>query len=109
MHIGSPSTVFEPRRGVQSFRSAARSARDSRPTTVGRRRRSPSTPAPRTPRSTATTSVATRYGALVSSRYTSLSIAQTLSAVLNEGMSPEDADAQMQANAVEQLEEVGGG
>jgi len=45
----------------------------------------------------------------VSSRYTSLSIAQTLSAVLNEGMSPEDADAQMQADAVEQLEEVGGG
>ena len=49
------------------------------------------------------------YGALVSSLYTSLSIPQALSAVLNEGMSPEDAAAQMQADAVEQLEEVGGG
>jgi len=49
------------------------------------------------------------YGALVSSLYTSLSVPQALSAVLNEGMSPEDAAAQMQADAVEQLEEVGGG
>jgi len=49
------------------------------------------------------------YGALVSSLYTSLTIPQTLSAVLNEGLSPEDAAAQMQSAAEEQLDEVGGG
>ena len=47
------------------------------------------------------------YGALVSSLYTSLTVPQTLSAVLNEGMSPEDAAAQMQSEAETQLEEVG--
>lgn len=49
------------------------------------------------------------YGALVSSLYTSLAIPQALSAVLNEGLSPEDAAAQMQSAAEEQLAEVGGG
>jgi multiple sugar transport system substrate-binding protein len=49
------------------------------------------------------------YGALVSSLYTSLTVPQTLSAVINEGMSPEDAAAQMQSAAEEQLAEVGGG
>jgi multiple sugar transport system substrate-binding protein len=49
------------------------------------------------------------YGALVSSLYTSLTVPQTLSAVLNEGLSPEDAAAQMQSAAEEQLAEVGGG
>jgi multiple sugar transport system substrate-binding protein len=49
------------------------------------------------------------FGALVSSLYTSLTIPQTLSAVLNEGLSPEEAAAQMHAEAEEQLEEVGGG
>ena len=49
------------------------------------------------------------FGALVSSLYTSLTVPQTLSAVLNEGMSPEDAAAQMQSAAEEQLDEVGGG
>lgn len=48
-------------------------------------------------------------GALVSSVYTSLLVPQTLSAVLNEGLSPEDAAARMQSEAAEQLEEVGGG
>jgi multiple sugar transport system substrate-binding protein len=47
------------------------------------------------------------YGALVSSLYTSLTVPQTLSAVLNEGMSSEDAAAQMQSEAEAQLEELG--
>jgi multiple sugar transport system substrate-binding protein len=47
------------------------------------------------------------YGALVSSLYTSLTVPQTLSAVLNEGMSPEDAAAQMQSEAEAQLEDIG--
>jgi multiple sugar transport system substrate-binding protein len=49
------------------------------------------------------------YGGLVASLYTSLVVPQTLSAVLNEGMSAEDAAAQMQSEAETQLEEVGGG
>jgi multiple sugar transport system substrate-binding protein len=49
------------------------------------------------------------YGSLVSSLYTSLTVPQALSAVLNEGLSPEDAAAQMQSAAEEQLAEVGGG
>lgn len=49
------------------------------------------------------------YGALVSSLYTSLTVPQALSAALNEGLSPEDAAAQMQSAAEEQLDEVGGG
>ncbi len=47
------------------------------------------------------------YGALVSSLYTSLAVPQTLSRVLNEGMSPEDAAAQMQADAEQQLSDLG--
>ena len=47
------------------------------------------------------------YGALVASLYTSLVVPQTLSRVLNEGMSPEDAAAQMQADAEQQLSDLG--
>ena len=42
-----------------------------------------------------------------SSLYTSLAVPQTLSRVLNEGMSPEDAAAQMQADAEQQLSDLG--
>jgi multiple sugar transport system substrate-binding protein len=47
------------------------------------------------------------YGALVSSVYTSLIVPQTLSQVLNEGMSPEDAAAQLQADVEQQLADLG--
>lgn len=47
------------------------------------------------------------YGALVASLYTSLAVPQALSQVLNEGMSPEDAAAQMQSDAEQQLSDLG--
>lgn len=46
------------------------------------------------------------YGALVASIYTSLAVPQALSQVLNEGTSPEDAAAQMQSDAEQQLSDL---